>query len=209
MKLKSNWRDLLKYKSQLSSIKDIDEKNAVYQSLSKQEQKFEVCLDVIYLLAKKQLYPTTGTYWGRIYKNGIPFFIQDIKDNNKLHHELLNLQNSQCEVCIRGAIMISTIRSGNTFSTQDPDITHGSENNNPFELKELIEMEGVFEKFFGVDCDKYYVQNTYGKGINDINFPYEVGSPEFVANVFLNVLHNGEFDLFNFTDYLVNLLDIE
>lgn len=209
MKFKSNWQDLLPYKSVLRSIVDIEERNNAYWKLDRQSQKFEVCIDMLTLMEQNIIVPDPRSYWGTFeFGDGevIDFEFEDPKEDyieaSKFQERLCNIDNSKCQVCQRGAVMLSTIRLGNRLSADSRNVSKGDESNNPFSFQELIEMEGLFEDFYRVNFDEDLFYYTYEKITSDMQFPYSSGAEECMVNMCLNVLYNGDFDILDTTDYL-------
>jgi hypothetical protein len=102
-----------------------------------------------------------------------------------LQEKLQDLSNT-CFVCARGAVMLSTIRIGNTISPSGCSVSDGDENNIVgFTMAEMEEMEACYEGYNG------YNGNTI----------YRMNSTELLANILLEVLMTGTF-VYTGIDYL-------
>lgn len=186
MKFKKNWLDLLPYKSKLSNIKDINQKNKKFESLSLPDQRKEIALDVLMLINNESIFSSNGSY---IESDDVNIGIFDSEQAFKSFNDNQYLKENDCRVCARGAMMLSTIRLGNTISPEfDCDFDCGSiENQKYFTLGEFLEMEEIYE--------------------NRNRFNYRHNTIEMLANIFLNVIY--ETDLTNrkkYKDYLKNII---
>jgi hypothetical protein len=177
--------------SKLTGIKDIGERNKAFHRLGKEQKRKELAWDSLNLLIRKKLKSPgkRSHYWPMRLEN------IDIPDSKKFQEKIVDIvENGQhsCTVCARGAIMVSTVRlgnkiSGNTFLrySGQPRILQG------FTLTDMKRMEDNYEN--------YTVIWLSGK---DVRFPYKRQTTKRLANIFCNVLANGNFKLTDLTDYL-------
>lgn len=189
MKFKKNYKSLLKYKTQLGSIKNIEKRNVAFHALSKKERRQEIALDVLGLLDMGRLSSSgqdifDACYWSGKMKREIidtdsPESMQELVISDSFYEEV------SCSVCARGAMMLSTIRMGNNLSPTGIDLASGSiYSQKHFTTSMFKKMETVFEQLDGVS--RVYQSNTN----------------ESLANIFLQVVQTGSFKLSDTKDYL-------
>ena len=173
------------FRSQLESIKDLEQRNKVFDVLSDEKKRREIAFDCLQLtLALK----VTGSD----YRNSAPYWGNELNSINtktpREFQEILVNELPECEVCVRGGLMLSQIRLGNNISTDDDFRNDGNERNiRGFSLEKFITMEEEYE------------QEVYGH-------PYKMKTTEKLQNICLNVIANGDFDQEDKTDYLVEYL---
>lgn len=168
-------------KSVLQNIKDIEERNKVFHSLSDEDKRKEIAYDLYLLVKNEKVDGSEGMYWSNDLLN--------IKAKNKEEFQLkLNDSLPECSVCARGGMMLSRIRLGNTFSCNDPGRSGGNStfhdaNLVSFSLYSFRKMELEYE------CSEF-------------SHPYEENSREKLMNICLNVINNGDFNELDTTNYL-------
>jgi hypothetical protein len=176
-KLKKNWRKILPYKSQLTSIKDIEKRNNKFHSLPVANRRKEIALDVIGLVANGDITASSRNYWGE----DLDLIRENSATPKELQDNLLN-QHTGCDVCARGATMLSTVRLGNKLDPGDDWLDNGcTRNQKHFTLNMYTAMESIYE---------------YGYN------PYNHNTSENLLNIFLQVVYTGRYHRDNITDYL-------
>jgi len=167
---------MIQFKSQLQNIKDLEERNKLFESLSDEDKRKEIAWDSLMLIMQKIVTGSEGIYWGpELYK---------IKANNSKQFQQILQQPPTCEVCARGSMMLSQIRLGNNISSNDAVRRCGnSDNIKGFNLDNFVKMECEFER-------------------GHSNHPYDVNTTEKLANICCNVIENGNFNTEDQTDYL-------
>lgn len=203
MKFKKNWRNLLPYKSTLP--KDVEERNITFNAMDDVSQRKEIALDVLEMLYAESI---VCNVWGQYWTNKMKDEVCSIDDSKVFQEEInkLTAPKERCQVCARGALMLSTIRLGNEIScdTKDviDDISRGcSDLLKGFSYEEIRWMELWYEG--NPDALANYAYDLDELNINwETDYPYEYHTNEMLANLFLNVLHNGKFVEDDCTDYL-------
>lgn len=168
------------FKSKLSNYRNIENRNKVFNSLKKEEQRREIAFDALKLLLGGKLRAYGGQYWG--YK------LEDLSnkthDSQELQNKLIKDLPNNCEVCARGAMMVSQIRLGNSIDPYDKGKVCGNtENMKGFNFGDFIRMESEFEW-------------------SQYNHLYKSGTNEKLANILCNVIKNGNFRVGDKTDYV-------
>ena len=174
------------FRSQLESIKDLEERNLVFDALSDEDKRREIAFDSLQLTLIGKIGGSYRCYWSNS--------LQNIRTNNskKFQEKLVN-ELPKCEVCARGAMMLSQIRLGNTVSSKAEYRSEGSKRLiKGFTLDSFEKMETEYEDY-GYKC-------FWG------SHPYKSNTTEKLQNICLNVIANGDFDIYDATDYLVDYL---
>jgi hypothetical protein len=185
MSLKQNWRELLPYKTQLG-ISDIKERNKAFHALEIKDRRKEIALDTIELVFTDQIVASNGEYWTEKFREQVDL-LETPEELQKLTLKGLMTNSEPCEVCARGAMMLSTIRLGNELSPASDQLCKGTKNNQlHFEYEMYRDMEGMYE------ADGYY---------HDI---YESNSVEMLLEIFIQVVFTGEYDPDESSDSLRN-----
>ncbi len=194
MKFKRTWRSKLNYKSVLDGIKNIKKRNDKFHSLSKKEQRMEIGLDVLDMLSLKQI-SGGDDYWNYQFRRKM----SRLDDSKELQNKLMSkslYKEENCEVCARGAMMLSTIRLGNNIDPDTDYISRGTPKiQKHFTRIMYVAMEAVYE-------DYCYKSSIVGAN-EEYEHPYEFNTSELLANIFLQVIQtDGGFSIKNNTDYL-------
>ncbi len=172
------------YKSQITHIQDIEARNKAFNALSKQDKRKEIALDCFMLVSKGIVKPSNGCYWSGE--------LDSIQTKNAKTFQLELVNNlPQCEVCARGGMMLSQIRLGNSISSKNKSRYFGDEK--------------ILKGFSYVSfraMEKEYEESEY-------SHPYGYNTREKLQNICLNVLHNGDFNTDDKTDYLKDFLTTE
>src|SRR3990172_5398295 len=107
VRFKKDWRTKLRYRSQLKGIKDQKEKNETFHSLPIADRRREIALDALEMLHLEHISAAHGTYW----TENLIDTAKSCETSIELQKNLLdkNTYNSNCRVCVRGAMMLSTI----------------------------------------------------------------------------------------------------
>lgn len=158
MKFKKDWREQLSYKTQLD-INDVNERNVAFHDLSREDRKKEVALDSISLIASKSIIGAHGCYWGSLFHN----IKSTTSSAAELQSDLLYFPPMQpfCEVCQRGAMMLSLIRVGNNLDPSLDDLDSGNISiQDTFTNQELSYMENLYEGFFDWNHDSIFRKTT-------------------------------------------------
>lgn len=197
MKFKRNWRSLLPYQTQLTS-KSLSKRNEIFQALPLADQRKEISLDVLELLSTRRIIGEKGAYWGEKL-----FDIKsDSSDSKDLQKRLFNAENiGRCEVCARGAAQLSTIRLGNNIHPHLDLVDSGDESRLIyFTMEEYKSMEKVFENWVIEEASELSHRTVYP------NYPYLSGRSGTIANIQLQIISTGRFDVSDVTDYLKLIL---
>lgn len=173
------------YASKLDHIQDIEERNQAFDQLTEEEQRKEIAWDVIKLVEAKTITASHGCYWGGdLHEINTQVQNRIITTSKEVQKQVLKVQ--KCSVCARGAAMLSQIRLSNNVC--DNDVSCGNDENvKGFTMSAMHDMENEFEH------SSHYL-------------PYDENSDEKLINIFLNVIHNGDFDTSDDTDYLAQFL---
>lgn len=204
MKFKRNWKSILPYKTQLHG--SIEQVNEQFNAMNPVDQRKEIALDVLELLHVEGI---RANPWSQYWTDDLKEKVRDI-GNAKVFQQAIfheTKAESKCEVCARGACMLSTIRLGNEISPDDYsicDIVCGEE---PiikgFTIEELEYMENYYEgQGINIVTDNEYDASDHEWS----NYPYSYHTNERLANLYLNVIYNGKFDYQDKTDYLKRIM---
>ena len=162
------------FKSRLQCIVDIQERNNIFDSLSDEDKRKEIAYDLLYLILSGIVSGSCRKYWS----------------DNLISIESSNLQIPfttnlpRCEVCARGGMMLAQIRLGNHINSEgDCRYDGGIDNLKGFSMESFIDMESEYE------YDSYCT-------------PYKHNTTRKLANITCNVIHNGDFNTDDKTDYL-------
>lgn len=169
------------YKSVLSGIKNIDNRNKAFNELDKQSQRMEIAWDALKLITQNIIKANLCGYWdGKISE----ISLSEI-NAKKFQQELLKTNNLQnCEVCARGIMMLSLIRIGNTLDPRFDNVRSGSSDSiKGFTIDNFLEMENEYE------CGVF-------------NHPYHTNTEEKLANICCNILINGNFNTKDKKNYI-------
>lgn len=161
----------INYRSVLDKYKTIRERNDAFNALDPQSQRLEIAWDALKLVVAGSIQASNGCYWSTS--------LQSVEGSSKELQKVFNtkkfFKQASCEVCQRGAVMLSQIRLGNSISSEDEDRDMGTDDNTKgFGLASLYNMEAEYER-------------------SAFNHPYHMNSQEKLANIFCNVLINGDF----------------
>jgi hypothetical protein len=168
------------FRSKLPKYRNIENRNKVFNALSKKEQRMEIAYDALKLVSIGKVVAAYGEYWGHKLKS-----IEHRTNSPKEFQECLLDLPEGCAACQRGLMMVSQIRLGNNIDpVADYDIHSGSEKIiKGFSMSKFFEMESAYESgIFGHDI---YSKNS-----------------KRLANICCNVIANGNFNKFDKTDYL-------
>lgn len=169
------------FKSKLSRVKDIEKRNKVFNSMQPEDQRKEIAYDALILLVKKKIQAESGIYWDYNFKNKTGRL-----STPKALQKFVCKDSIECNVCARGAIMLSQIRLGNTVDPSDSKRSVGSHDNlRGFDIKGMDNMENEFEGF-----------------TDDEKVKYDIGTNEKLACILSNVIINGDFKKSDRTDYV-------
>lgn len=184
------------FKSLLDPIKDIDKRNKKFASLSNEGKRLEIAWEGLKLIIAGMVTPsgirTTGgsravAFWDENLKR-----IADKKGKNSKALQQAFLAIPECEVCERGLLTLSKIRIGSAVLIDERSLTRDLIStecgDNPisrdgFDLSSLELMEAEYES-------------------REFKHPYNNRTIEKMANILCNVLVNGDFDIYDKTDYL-------
>jgi len=168
------------YKSILARFKNIDKRNVAFNNLDPQSKRLEIAWDALQMVLLGLIQPSDGCYWSDA-------LLEISGDSKTLQRKLIEglPKPLACEVCQRGAIMLSQIRLGNSIGSNDDDRDCGAGYNvKGFNYPNLVEMENEYEH-------------------SQYDHPYEYNTREKMANILCNILVNGEFNTEDRTDYLI------
>lgn len=171
--------DKIPFASQLRHITDLDERNAVFNTLSDEDKRKEIAYDALLLVLEKIARPSDGCYWGDSLVN----LANNLNTSKELQRALVH-DIPECYVCQRGLMMISQIRLGNSIKPGDRCKSHGSNKNlKGFSIDSFTQMECEYEFSF-------------------YSHPYIRNSRMKLMNICCNVLANGNFNENDKTNYL-------
>ena len=174
------------YKSLLSGIRGINKRNEVYKSLTEEQQRKEIAWDVIMLLQKGMIEASDGCYWD----NDLEDLYETSEDSKEVFRRFNKLEHT-CEVCARGAIMLSTIRLGNTYGPEEYE--------NAYCVHDGV-MDGRSLTCFSVaslrNMELEYEYNEFKHS------PFN-NTDEKLMNIMCNIIVNGDFNTSDKTDYVV------
>ena len=178
----------IEYKSILSGCKNENERNIRFLQLDDQSKRLEIAWDALNLVMNDKLQPSDGCYWNAYLADNTINITSNLTEIRKF---LLNKLGENCEVCQRGAIMVSTIRAGHCFDIDSIDkenIVDGNEckARAGFSIESMWDMENEYE-------------NNY------FNHPYQDNTKEKMMNILCNILVNGDFNTNDRTDYLIEV----
>ena len=167
----------LEFRSQLQSIRSIAKRNLAFEGLSDEDKRKEIAYDCLKLTLQGKVRGAYNSYWSSS--------LDCIKEpDSKKFQKLLVDDLPECAVCVRGGMMLSQIRLGNSLSTNSHSYYKGDyENIKGFTFDSFIKMEDEYENL-------HY------------HHPYNTDTTEKLQNICLNVIHNGDFDVDDATDYV-------
>jgi hypothetical protein len=179
------------FRSQLESIKNLEERNLAFDELSDEEKRREIAYDCLQLTLEGKVKGRDGCYTNHTLNGYWNDELMRIRTNTpKEFQEILVNKLPECTVCARGGLMLSQIRLGNNISSDTisrydgyfEDILKG------FSMKSFRAMEEEYED-------------------SDHKHPYEAKTTKKLQNICLNVIANGDFDIDDKTKYLVDYLN--
>lgn len=173
------------FESKLQPILDISERNKAFHLLSDKEKRQEIAYDLFLLMLDEILRPAY-CYWGG---KTLETMMESPSST-----EIFNLANNiskkdQCMVCVRGGMMLSQIRLGNRVQPSSSLSCGDRYNLDGFTLKTFEVMEAVYEGY-----------DSYGEWVEQ--HPFESNSRRSIMNICLNVIVNGDFNRWDFTNYI-------
>lgn len=186
--------DLVKeYKSQLTHIKDLKQRNKAFHALAIEDKRREMALDALTLLQSGNLVADIGFYWdSELYD-----LLTD--DSESTQQNFCGLNYTQCEVCAKGALMVSRIRLGNQISEiHGYDRGHIASGNVPefdnyFSKTVWSDIENVFEGWVKMNVDLS----------KDETFVIFRHAENRLVNILCNIIVNGNFDIHDKRIFLV------
>lgn len=174
------------FKSKLSRFSNTKNRNKKFHSLTNKEKRREIAFDALSLILVGKIDNQTNGYWEGYLKGLKRNWDNKINTPEALQEAVLNIPPGEtCSVCERGAIMLSTIRLGNTVEPDDDYMDDGSANN--IQGFSMIDMRNM---------EKEYEDNAF-------NHEYYSHTLRKMANILCNVIKNGNFKTGDTTDYLV------
>lgn len=169
----------LKFNSKLAGFRSIARRNKAFDSLTGRQQRQEIAWDALQLLMKGKVKPHPHGYWDTR--------LQRVKGKTpeEFQQNLIAVtEEKPCMVCARGLLMLSQIRVGNTIDKTDDCRDKGSYHNvKGFEINDFYHMESDYEQ------DSYL-------------HPYHRRTKEKLANMCINIIKNGNFDINDSRDYI-------
>jgi len=194
---KEQWQielDKVPYKSVLSRYTNIKNRNKAFHKLDDETMRKEIAYDALILTLRGEISASQGYYWG----TKLSAIIRDNrqKDAEEFQKCLLNLPQD-CEVCARGAMMVSQIRLGNQLTADENYIDKGNDDIvKGFTMTNFYDMENCYELdkssvFLGVLSEStQWLDSRQRKRLYRL------------VNICLNVLTNGNFDEDSAIDYI-------
>lgn len=184
----------LKKLSFISLLKgmSIEQGNAQFELLSNIEKKKEIAYDALKMISLGKMGGSYKSYWD----DELEIIMDNSESSKQFQEKLLKVES--CTVCARGAVMLSTIRLGNSISPEEhysAAICQGwNETVKGFSMKEMGNMEIMYEGYEYIDEE------------NSICQKYDFNSTEMLTNILLQVIETGSFSLEDETDYLAKYL---
>ncbi len=179
MKIKIN----ITYKSCLEGITDVTERNKAFNNLDDQSKRLEIAWDALQLVLAGNTSAAEGAYWRGDFSDVVR---QMLLSPEQLQKEALRT-NLQCEVCARGAVMLSVIRLGNELD----NVKYG--------IRDLSAGDYDTVKGFGMGAmRRMEAEYEY----SEYETPHKRRTKEKLCNILCNVLVNGNFNGQDRTDYL-------
>lgn len=180
---------MIPFKSKISHITDVAERNKAFEALVDSEKRQEVALDIINNYSLGFIKEQHGSqYWP-------PNFANDgrrLETSEELQSFVIaNGKGILCNVCARGAIMVSRIILGNNIS---PDASFYDGDSRVVE-GQFVNPASEFSDGLLMDVERYY--ENYGF------IRYRRKTPECIAALAANILANGDFIHKDETDYLI------
>lgn len=174
------------FKSKLYRYKNIENKNKAFEALSNEDKRKEIAFDGLMLVLNKLIKPANGEYWDI----NLRLLIDISKNSKELQEKLLKNSNIEdCRVCQRGLMMVSQIRLANSINPNSDNITCGdSRIIEGFSLIDFKNMESLYE---GLYESLHWKSSIFCKLTTCA-----------LANICCNVIHNGNFDKDDETNYL-------
>lgn len=173
----------IKFKSLLHGVRSIEKRNQIFKGLSNEGKRLEIAWDMLKLLMEERIKPSYGFYWSvKLHE------LQANCDSSEEFHKKLNQKSkiTNCSVCARGGIMLSQIRLGNSIH---PHVHHAD--------------KGYSSILDGFSMDSMQcMENEYESLL--YNHPYKTHTKEKLMNIVCNVLVNGDFNIEDKTDYLID-----
>jgi hypothetical protein len=175
------------YKSKLSGIRSLTERNKKFHKLSPRSQRQEIALDALKLLKAKKIKAAgkqnflglkESWYWS----TNMMLLREESKTPEELQKKLCNLPTG-CSVCARGGMMLSQIRLGNKVKPIEGIDSGRYGRIKAFKLSDFREMEDLYE------------HGSYSS-------EFKNNSKKMLANIFCNVISNGNFIRKDNTNYL-------
>jgi hypothetical protein len=175
----------IEFKSLLDGL-TIEQKNEKFFELSEEGQRLEIAWDVLNLVTSGIMKASRHYYWDNTTEDKYYY-------SNLSSKELCNKTNKikTCTVCARGGLMLSRIRLGNRYNSEQIK-SNGTKYTCGYPVS-LIDG-------FSVN-DLEIIENEYEH--NDYNHPYRDNTEEKLANIMCNILVNGNFNIKDKTDYLI------
>jgi len=173
--------------SKLAGIRSIIERNKAFHALSDEDKRKEIAFDALNLLVTSGIVAAESIYWGdKITEHLDPENEAIELESKKLQKELLKVGKdlTECAVCARGAVMLSTVRLGNCLSLQDTN--YGSGKRGKIQGFDWSIMEAMESEFETGHIAETHVDNSDAK----------------LGNILLNVIVNGDFKPSDLTDYV-------
>ena len=178
------------FKSLLKGISSIAERNKIFNSLSEEGQRLEIAWDCLQLLMEDKVKPSIGWYWDPAMRDEYAS-----STSKQIFRKFNNIKD--CEVCARGAVMLSQIRLGNKIGEENVPSTCARKG----VMYDTIQGNEVSLTAFSIDSLKW-MEQEYENG--HFNHPFETNSKEKLMNIMCNILVNGDFNTSDKTNYLIN-----
>ena len=178
------------FKSLLKGISSIAERNKIFNSLSEEGQRLEIAWDCLQLLMEDKVKPSIGWYWDPAMRDEYAS-----STSKQIFRKFNNIKD--CEVCARGAVMLSQIRLGNKIGEENVPSTCARKG----VMYDTIQGNEVSLTAFSIDSLKW-MEQEYENG--HFNHPFETNSKEKLMNIMCNILVNGDFNKSDKKNYLIN-----
>lgn len=179
------------FESVLQDITNIQARNVAFHKLDAETQRKEIAYDLYKLVMAGFVHNSYCSYWSGTFLRKT----NDLRTPTELHEYLNTIADgdhtNHCAVCVRGGMMLSQIRLGNTLSPDDFSLTDGSATNlMGFTYQEFVDMEDLYE-------GRASVSNPY-----ILEHPFEANSKYRLLNICLNVMVNGQFIISDVNNYV-------
>lgn len=194
----------IKYKSVLSRIKNIEKRNIAFDALSDEDKRKEVAWDALQLILNDNIKGSLITDKFRYWSSNLTDI--DGVDSKDFQLKLVKKLPERCNVCARGAVMLSCIRLGNSIDAGSYSRTNGLDSMDKsiakgFSTESLLLMERVYEN--SPIGDYEHLPYVKGSDLTCNSIKVREQRTKLLANILCNVIVNGYFNIDDCGNYLI------